>query len=193
MIKGGRLSLVLCLVNVSAKRDLVQVPDHVLGPPTEPRPFAHIFCTPISNIEQVQVKKPHRSRCTAYHGLVTLASCVSTAGLAIQETKGLMPETYMQPRDQETRSHTKTKNTSSPFPGNDDHSSTTETRLASSESDDGSTHAEGGAWGKRKLHDTRTKGCCTVNVTTTFVPHVVRPWKKITTLNTCILTWIREY
>lgn len=47
----------------------------------------------------------------------------------------------------------------------DDSQSTTEARLASSGSGDGSSDADKGLWSP--------EGCCTVNVTTTFVPNKV--------------------
>lgn len=131
-------------------------------------------CPHLEN-EQVQVKRPHRSLSTAYHGAVPLSSSLSSAGTAVQETKGLMQEAEMQARAKETRAHTVPKKMASSFSGNvdDDRISMTETPLTSSESDYGSAHA---VWARAKgnVHDKKTRDCCTVNVTTTFVPHMVR-------------------
>lgn len=142
-----------------------------------------IFSGPHLEQRQVQVKKPHRSLCTTYHGVVPLASCLASAGLAVQEKKGLMEEEQIQSGVQKTRGHTKAKNSRacSSSPGNydDDDSSMTEAPSTSSESDDVRRNAEGGgAWARAKAHGEKTRGCCTVNVITTFVPHVVRIWAE---------------
>ncbi|CAN0000324.1 unnamed protein product, partial [Pylaiella littoralis] len=77
---------------------------------------------------RVQVKRPHRSLSTAYHGAVPLSSSLSSAGTAVQETKGLMQEAEMQARAKETRAHTVPKKMASSFSGNvdDDRISMTE-------------------------------------------------------------------
>lgn len=54
----------------------------------------------------------------------------------------------------------------------DDDGGSTQTPLTSSGSDEGSGDAEGPAWARGKAE--RTGGCCSVNVTTSFVPHAVR-------------------
>ena len=56
----------------------------------------------------------------------------------------------------------------------DDDSASTETPLASSGSDDRSSDAEGPAWARGNTLDETTGVCCSVNITTSFVPHVVR-------------------
>lgn len=51
-------------------------------------------------------------------------------------------------------------------------SDSTEARLTSSESENQSSDAEGPTWARGETK--KTRGCCSVNITTSFVPHVVR-------------------
>lgn len=101
---------------------------------------------------------------------------------------GLMQEVKNHSGIEESKIKTQKKSNVSSFHGydeydeydddDDDDSNTTDEPLTSSESDDGSMTAEGEAWSKGKSHGKKTRGCCTVNVTTTFVPHVVRLWTE---------------
>ncbi|CAM9284052.1 unnamed protein product [Ectocarpus sp. 4 AP-2014] len=120
---------------------------------------------------RVHVDTPHGIVRTVYHGDVSLAPCLSNSGRAVQEKKGLRRMSKDRhahggtPTSFQSKSNSKkmrmTENPS--FVGrHDDSSSSTEAPLASSESGDDSD-AEKEIWSP--------EGCCTVTVTTTFVPH----------------------
>lgn len=128
--------------------------------------------------KQVHVKTSHRSASTAYHGVVPLASCLSSAGISVQERKGLM-KMERQAVFQGGGGHTKARAGDRGLLGGsrsaDDDGRSNETPLTSSGSDEGGTDVDGGGWAKGATRDEKTKGgCCAVSVTTSFVPHVVR-------------------
>lgn len=120
---------------------------------------------------------PSRPVRSAYHGVVPLTSCLSSAGKAVQERKGLM-KMERQTVFREEVGHTRVKVDDRAFLGgshNDDYDSgSAETPLASSGSDEGNRGEEGGACARRNARDENTGGCCTVTVTTSFIPHAVR-------------------
>ncbi|CAM9315535.1 unnamed protein product [Ectocarpus fasciculatus] len=122
---------------------------------------------------RVHVDTPHGTLRTVYHGDVSLALCLSNSGRAVQEKKGLTRTSTDRraqsgpPTSAHSKSNSKKGRMSKPssFGGShdDDSRSTTEARLASSGSGDDSSDPDKGLWSP--------EGCCTVNVTTTFVPN----------------------
>ncbi|CAN0230729.1 unnamed protein product, partial [Ectocarpus sp. 12 AP-2014] len=118
---------------------------------------------------RVHVDTPHGIGRTVYHGHVSLAPCLLNSGRAVQEKKGLTRLSTDRHARGETptgvqsqRNSKKTRMTEPPSIGgrHDDSRSSAEAPLTSSESGDDSSDADKGIC-----------GCCTVNVTTTFVPH----------------------
>lgn len=143
------------------------------------------LCQP-SNNDQVYVSTPHQTQSTAYHGVVPLTSCFSNAGIAIQEEKGLkemVVEKHVQrkPGSIEECIRTEDRGKIGPktaktgkrrsFGHSYDDESSDKTEASSSEGDFRSKYAAVEGAGRKRP---KTRGCCTVNVTTTFVPHAVR-------------------
>lgn len=107
--------------------------------------------------------------------MVPLTSCLSSAGIAVQERKGLM-KMERQAVHRQGAGHTDFRGDGRAFLGgscnDDDDSGSTQTPLTASGSEEGSGVAEDPAWAKGARE--KTEGCCSVNITTSFLPHTVR-------------------
>ncbi|CAM9960681.1 unnamed protein product [Scytosiphon promiscuus] len=132
----------------------------------------------------VYVNTPQRKKSIVYHGAIPLVTCFSNAGIAVQEEKGLIQtaiEGKIRGNPGRTEKDVRTADQGEKVPkmtrirrrtsfdrSYDDRSSgRTETSWTSSEGD-----VRRGDTGEGSRRDRpKTRGCCTVNVTTTFVPH----------------------